>query len=212
MFQSINKNILKTRRNIRAQQAQLKKLRREFEILEMRPSECVNDYFSRVMIIVNDMRNAREGIEDAKIVEKNSTHTLIEYNYIVCSIEETKDINRLFVDKLQSSLLVHEQKLKKHSLEEQALKVTGGEGSGAKEEEKFGGRCRGRGGFRGRGRGQGKTFNKGIAECYRCHKLGHFQYECPNYAHYVEHTKLDKSQEMLLMSYTETQGVVREKI
>lgn len=44
----------------------------------MRPSECVNDCFSRVMIIVNDMRNAREGIEDAKIVEKNSTHTLIK--------------------------------------------------------------------------------------------------------------------------------------
>jgi hypothetical protein len=35
--------------------------------------------------------------------------TLTEkYNYIVCSIEESKDINHLSVDELQSSLLVHE--------------------------------------------------------------------------------------------------------
>ena len=78
-------------------------------------------------------------------------------------------------------------------MEEQALKVTRGEGSGAKEEEKFGGRGRGRGGIRGRGRVRGSTFNKAIVECYRCHKLGHFQYECPNYAHYAEHTQLDES-------------------
>ena len=36
----------------------------------MRPGECVNAYFSRVMMIVNDMRDAGEGIDDAKIVKK----------------------------------------------------------------------------------------------------------------------------------------------
>ncbi|XP_020253699.1 uncharacterized protein LOC109830747 [Asparagus officinalis] len=133
----------------------------------MKFGECVNDYFSRVMMVANDMRNAGEGMEDAKIVEKVLRTLSEKYNYIVCSTEESKDINSLSVYELQSSLLVHEQKLKKNSVEEQALKVTGGEGSGAKEEEKFGGRGRGRGGFRGRGRGRGIAFNKVIVECYR---------------------------------------------
>ena len=42
-----------------------------------------------------------------------------------------------------------------------------------------GGRSQGRGSFRGIGRGRGRqTFNKAIVECYNCHKLGHFQWEC----------------------------------
>lgn len=53
-------------------------------------------------------------------------------------------------------------------------------------------RGRGRGNGRGRGRGRcrgnndrrigsynSKFFDKSNIECYRCHKFGHFQYECP---------------------------------
>ena len=62
--------------------------------------------------MANDMRNFREDMPDVKadvkIVEK-ILHTLTEkFNYIVCSIEESKDIDCLSVHELQSSLLVHE--------------------------------------------------------------------------------------------------------
>ena len=97
-------------------------------------------------------------------------------------------------------------------MEDQALKVTGGERSGAKEEDRFSERGRGRGNFKGRGRGRGRAINKAIVECYRCHKLGHFQYECPSYAHYADYAKLDNDQEMLLMSYVETQNSKREEV
>lgn len=78
LFQSIDKNILKTithkstskplwdlmrmkcQGNIRVQQAQLQRLRRDFECLEMKPSEYVDDYFSRVMMAVNDTRGVGE--------------------------------------------------------------------------------------------------------------------------------------------------------
>ncbi|CAL8162097.1 unnamed protein product [Prunus armeniaca] len=59
-----------------------------------------------------------------------------------------------------------------HVTEEQVLKVTYDESSG--------GRGRGHGSFRGRGLGRGRSFDKSTVECYHCHKLGHFQYECPS--------------------------------
>ena len=133
--------------NIQVQRAQLQTLRREFEILEMKTSESVNDYFSRVMLVANNMRNVGEVMQDGKIVEKILRTLTERFNYIVCSMEESKDIDSLSMDELQSSLLVHEQKFGKSDVEDQALKVIGGERSIAKEEDRFGERGRGSGHF-----------------------------------------------------------------
>lgn len=109
----------------KVQRAQLQALRRDFEVLEMKVGESVTDYFSRVMLMVNSMLNYGKDMPDVKIVEK-ILRTLTEtFNYIVCSIEESKDINLLSVNELQSSLIVHEQKFRKNSVGyEQALKIT----------------------------------------------------------------------------------------
>ncbi|XP_074346314.1 uncharacterized protein LOC141685084 [Apium graveolens] len=152
--------------NKRVQRAQLQTLRRDFEILEMKSGESINEYFSKVMLVANDMRNAGEDMPDVKIVEKILCTLTEKFNYIVCSIEESKDIDQLSVDELQSSLLVHEQKFRKVNGEEQALKVTSGEIIEG----------RGRGYTRGRGRGRGgrQPYNKANIECFKCHKFGHF--------------------------------------
>lgn len=141
LFQSIDKSILKTishkstskqiweamktkyQGNTRVKRAQLQALRREFEILEMKNGESVTDYFSRVMLVANDMRNYGEDMQDVKIVEKILRTLTEKFNYIVCSIEESKDIDCLYVDELQSSLIVHEQKFRRISSEEQVLTV-----------------------------------------------------------------------------------------
>ncbi|KAE9605440.1 putative RNA-directed DNA polymerase [Lupinus albus] len=128
-------------------------------------------------------------MEDGHIVEKILCALSDKYNYIVCSIEESKDINEMTVDELYSSLLVHEHKIKRKEVIEQALKVTG-DRSALRSSERFGDRGRWCGGYRGRGRG--RSFNKSTIECYRCHKLGHFQYECPTYTNYAEHVELDE--------------------
>ncbi|XP_047326585.1 uncharacterized protein LOC124930276 [Impatiens glandulifera] len=113
------------------------------------------------------------------------------FAYVVCSIEESKDLSRVSIDELQSNLLVHEQQMTAHVDEEQALKVTYGESS----------RGQRHGSFRGRGRSSERhNYEKSSIGCFGCHKLWHFQYEClgksQERAHYVE-----TEEEMLLMSY-----------
>ena len=51
--------------NIRVQRAKLHTLHREFEILEMKIGESVTNYFSRVMLVANDMRNIGEDMSGA---------------------------------------------------------------------------------------------------------------------------------------------------
>ena len=125
LFQSIDKSILKTiaqkntakqlwesmkvkyQGNARVQRAQLQIHRRNFELLEMKDGESVTGYFSRMLLTSNNMRNYREDVTEVKIMEKILRTLTEKFNYIVCSIEESKDTNKLTVDELQSSLLVH---------------------------------------------------------------------------------------------------------
>ncbi|XP_019455031.1 PREDICTED: uncharacterized protein LOC109356149 [Lupinus angustifolius] len=182
LFSSIDKTILKTitqketskqlwdsmmikyQGNARVQRTQLQTLHRSFELLDMKNGESVTDYFGRVMVVANDMRNCGEEMPDDKIVEKILRTLTENFNYIVCSIEESKDIDSLSVDELQISLLVHEQKFKKTTNgvgEEQVLKILYDERGG-----------RGRGGMvRGRGRGRGRSLNRAMVECFKCHQL-----------------------------------------
>ncbi|MCI21955.1 retrovirus-related Pol polyprotein from transposon TNT 1-94 [Trifolium medium] len=143
--------------------AQLQALRREFEVLAMKDSESVDEYFARTLTIANKMTAHGERLDQTAVVEKVLRS--------MTSIEESNDVTTLTIDELQSSLLIHEQRMKstQEKEDEQALKVTNsGRGYG---------RGRGRGGFRGRGRGRQSKEN---VECFGCHKLGHYQNECPS--------------------------------
>lgn len=141
LFQSIDKSILKTitqkemakqlwesmkvkyQGNERVKRAQLQRLRRAFEMLDIKMGGTVTDYFGRVMVTANDMRNCGENMEDVKIVEKILRTLTENFNYVVCSIEESKDIDQISVDELHSSMLVHEQKIRQKRPEEQVPKV-----------------------------------------------------------------------------------------
>lgn len=50
-------------------------------------------------------------MDDVTIVEKKLRSLTSKYDYVVCSVEQSKDIDELLLDELQSSLLVHEQKM-----------------------------------------------------------------------------------------------------
>ncbi|RDX93349.1 hypothetical protein CR513_24400, partial [Mucuna pruriens] len=181
----------------RVKRAQLQALRKEFEILHMKEGESVNDYFARTLTIANKIKANGENKENVAIVEKILRSMTPKFDYVVCSIEESKDIDTLTIDELQSSLLVHEQRMTFHVEEEHALKVSHGD-----QYAQYAERGRGRGDFGWKGRGRGRQgFDKSIEECYNCHQLGHFSWECSNQrkvANYVE-----TEEEMLLMAYTD---------
>jgi hypothetical protein len=183
----------------KVKRAQLQALRREFEVLCMKDNETVNEFFARTLSIANKMTAQGERLDQLHIVEKVMHSMTPRFNYVVCSIEESNDVTTLTIDELQSSLLVHEQRMRaqKDKEEEQVLKIAGtGRGNG-------GTRGRGRGeGRGGRGRGRGRQ-SKELVECFKCHKLGHYQNECPtweeNDANYA-YAEFDEKQELLLMA------------
>ncbi|CAL5336102.1 unnamed protein product [Camellia sinensis] len=215
LFQAIDRSILETilckdtskhiwdsmkkkyRGTTRAKRQQLQAFRSEFEMLRMKVGESVTDYFARTMAIVNKMRIYGDKAEDVTIVEKILRSMTPKFNFVVCSIEESNDVDELSIDELQSSLLVHEQKINQQEKEEHALKVSSENHSTPSKVDKGRGRGRGRGRggrdnndrgnqqqnhhqnnqFQGRGRGRGghqstrpKSADKSNVECYRCHR------------------------------------------
>ena len=49
-------------------------------------------------------------------------------------------------------------------------------------------------------------------ECFKCQKLGHFQYECPSWEKSANYAEFNEEEEMLLMSYIEVNNSKREDV
>jgi len=73
----------------------------------------------------NKMRIYGEKMEDVMIVEKILRSVAPKFDFVVCAIEESKNLATLSLDEMQSFLLVHEQKINRSTIaEEQALKAS----------------------------------------------------------------------------------------
>ncbi|XP_039007800.1 uncharacterized protein LOC120135620 [Hibiscus syriacus] len=133
----------------------LQSLRRDFETLQMKGGEPVQDFLSRVAEIVNKMRSYGENINDQTIVAKILRSLTPKFDHVVAAIEESKDLETFTFDELMGSLQSHETRLNRteEKTEERAFHVKG-EAFPQKNEQKWRGQVgsRGRGG-RGRGRG-----------------------------------------------------------
>jgi len=206
LFQSIDRSILETilfrttskdiwdsmKRKYqcftKVKRAQLQALSSEFEALAMKEGESVNEYFARTLAIANKMSEHGERKEETNVVEKILRFMTSRFNYVVFSIEESNDVTTLSIDELKSSLLVHEaiMTLHKKKEEEQVLKVSNS-GIGRTGD---GGFTRGRGRTGARGRGKGRQ-SKEMVEFYKCHKLGHYQNECPTWEENANHAEFD---------------------
>ena len=78
----------------------LQTLRREFQNLKMIESEKIDEYCTRVMNTVNEMRNHSDTISDQQVMEKILISVTEKYEYIVAITEETKYFSKLSIKDL----------------------------------------------------------------------------------------------------------------
>lgn len=78
------------------------------------------------------------------------------FNFVVCTIEESRDLDTMTVDELQSTLLIHEQKIRRKVNDEQVLKVECDRSIGRGRGQGSGNSNRGRGHGRERAQGENK--------------------------------------------------------
>ncbi|KAL0393227.1 UNVERIFIED_CONTAM: putative mitochondrial protein [Sesamum radiatum] len=88
----------------------LQTLRRDFENMKMKDSETIDEYYTKVRELVNQLKAYGEDIPEKRIVEKLLISVTEKYDPIVTTIEETKDITTLTVTELVGSLEAYEKR------------------------------------------------------------------------------------------------------
>nr|GFB63344.1 retrovirus-related Pol polyprotein from transposon TNT 1-94 [Tanacetum cinerariifolium] len=117
-------------------------LRREYELLSIKVGEKVDTYLVRMLTVVNKMKVNGDPLTASSVVAKILRSLTLKFNYVVCSIEESNNLDTMTIDELHGSLLVHEQRMtRQQQKEDQVLKVT--------TSSSYRGRGRGRSGYRG---------------------------------------------------------------
>jgi hypothetical protein len=123
----------------------------QFETLRMTESETVDQFMTRVMGIVNQIRLIGETITDQQIVEKILRSLPKKFEMVVTAILESKDLSKFSTDELIGSLVTHETRL--HLTDESI--------SNAFHYQFSLRRGKGRGRSRGRGNTRGNPHNSG---------------------------------------------------
>ncbi|XP_058192064.1 uncharacterized protein LOC131309447 [Rhododendron vialii] len=107
ILQNANRGIDKTIR------MRLQVLRHEFEPSQMKDDKTIVEYFTRTMVIVNQIRRYGGNLDNVCVVEKILRSLNGKFEYMVPAVEESKDTSTMTIDQLMATLEVHEQRMQR---------------------------------------------------------------------------------------------------
>jgi len=96
--------------NERTWQLQILNLRKEFEMLRMKETEIIKEYFDRLLIVVNKIRLLCEDLPDRRIVEKVLVSLLERFDAKISSLEDSRDLTKISLIELMNSMQTQEQR------------------------------------------------------------------------------------------------------
>ncbi|KAM2650585.1 hypothetical protein EV1_014562 [Malus domestica] len=80
----------------------------------MKEGENISDCYSRLLVIVNQMKRNGERLDD-RFMEKILRSLTSNFEHVVTAIEESKNLETMSAKELLGSLLVHEQHIQKNA-------------------------------------------------------------------------------------------------
>jgi len=92
-------------------------LKGELESMRMKEIEGVPEYITQVETVANQLARNGETLPASRVVEKILRSLTDDFENVVCTIEESKDLSTLTVEELVGSLEAHEQRKKKKKAE-----------------------------------------------------------------------------------------------
>ncbi|XP_008789836.1 uncharacterized protein LOC103707210 [Phoenix dactylifera] len=95
----------------------LQSLRSDFETLQMKDSESIVDYFTRVIVIVNQLRRNGKTLTNVRVVEKVLRSLDPKFVFVVAAIKESKDLEEATIEEIMGSLQVYKKKLNRRKEE-----------------------------------------------------------------------------------------------
>jgi hypothetical protein len=164
-------------------------------MLQMKENESIDSFTTKLTGFVNKAASVGLAYEDSTLVRKLLNAVPDKFLQIVASIEQYSNLDTMSLDEAIGRLKTFEERL--NYKKERSVDIQ--EGLMFTRHENRGQPYRGRGRSRfnqSRGRDQDRnnyqskreerasfeedTRDKSQVTCYRCHKLGHYAYECPN--------------------------------
>jgi len=80
--------------------------------LQIKEEEGVDEYFARTFTIANKIKIHGEKMDQVVIIEKILRFMTSKFDYVVCLVEKSNNLDTLTIDELQSNLLVYVQRMK----------------------------------------------------------------------------------------------------